>query len=45
MKGRLWADFDESGNLRVHLVLPAARDAVAGTQPAAAPAAGASKSA
>jgi len=27
MKGRLWADFDESGNLRVHLMLPASRDA------------------
>ena len=27
MKGRLWADFDESGNLRVHLTLPASRDA------------------
>jgi signal transduction histidine kinase len=27
MKGRLWADFDESGNLRVHLMLPAARGA------------------
>jgi len=27
MKGRLWADFDESGNLRVHLILPASRDA------------------
>ena len=26
MKGRLWADFDDSGNLRVHLTLPAARD-------------------
>ncbi len=26
MKGRLWADFDESGSLRVHLMLPAARD-------------------
>ena len=26
MKGRLWADFDDSGNLRVHLMLPAARD-------------------
>jgi len=25
MKGRLWADFDDSGNLRVHLTLPAAR--------------------
>jgi len=27
MKGRLWADFDDSGNLRMHLMLPAARDA------------------
>ena len=26
MKGRLWADFDDSGNLRVHLMLPASRD-------------------
>jgi signal transduction histidine kinase len=26
MKGRLWADFDDAGNLRVHLTLPAARD-------------------
>ncbi|TMC54714.1 MAG: HAMP domain-containing histidine kinase [Chloroflexi bacterium] len=26
MKGRLWADFDEAGNLRVHLLLPAARE-------------------
>src|SRR4029077_3445396 len=26
MKGRLWADFDESGNLRLHLMLPAARE-------------------
>jgi signal transduction histidine kinase len=25
MKGRLWADFDEEGNLSVHLVLPAAK--------------------
>ncbi|MEO8745577.1 MAG: HAMP domain-containing sensor histidine kinase [Candidatus Dormiibacterota bacterium] len=25
MKGRLWADFDESGNLRLHLLLPTAR--------------------
>ena len=24
MKGRLWADFDESGSLRLHLLLPAA---------------------
>src|SRR2546429_1060524 len=27
MRGRLWADFDDAGNLRVHLTLPAARDA------------------
>ena len=27
MKGRLWADFDDSGSLRMHLMLPAARDA------------------
>jgi two-component system sensor histidine kinase BaeS len=25
MKGRLWADFDEAGNLRLHLLLPAER--------------------
>jgi signal transduction histidine kinase len=25
MKGRLWADFDDSGNLRLHLLLPADR--------------------
>ena len=25
MKGRLWADFDASGDLRLHLLLPAAR--------------------
>ena len=25
MRGRLWADFDDSGNLRLHLTLPAAR--------------------
>ncbi len=25
MRGRLWADFGESGNLRLHLLLPAAR--------------------
>jgi signal transduction histidine kinase len=34
MKGRLWADFDEAGNLRVHLLLPAARDAQKKTEPA-----------
>ena len=26
MKGRLWADFDDGGNLRVHLQLPATRE-------------------
>ena len=26
MKGGLWADFDDLGNLRVHLMLPAARE-------------------
>ena len=26
MKGRLWADFDDAGNLRVHLMLPASRE-------------------
>jgi signal transduction histidine kinase len=29
MQGRLWADFDDSGNLRVHLTLPASREPVA----------------
>jgi signal transduction histidine kinase len=37
MKGRLWADFDEAGNLRVHLMLPAARDAKGVGEPVAAP--------
>jgi signal transduction histidine kinase len=37
MRGRLWADFDEAGNLRLHLLLPAAARAVA--EPAPAPAA------
>ena len=36
MKGRLWADFDDSGNLRMHLMLPAARDARVEPDPAAA---------
>ncbi|HEY4427740.1 MAG TPA: HAMP domain-containing sensor histidine kinase, partial [Solirubrobacteraceae bacterium] len=27
MNGRLWADFDESANLRLHLVMPASRPA------------------
>jgi len=35
MKGRLWADFDDSGNLRVHLMLPASRDGKVRTEPAA----------
>ena len=35
MTGRLWADFDDTGNLRVHLVLPASRGGEeAGAQPA-----------
>jgi signal transduction histidine kinase len=28
MRGRLWADFDDAGNLRVHMTLPASREAV-----------------
>jgi signal transduction histidine kinase len=39
MKGRLWADFDASGDLRLHLLLPAARkpnDARIESAPAAA---------
>jgi signal transduction histidine kinase len=28
MRGRLWADFDDSGNLRVHMVLPASPEAL-----------------
>ena len=34
MKGRLWADFDDGGNLRVHLQLPASRDVVVRSDPA-----------
>jgi len=34
MKGRLWADFDEPGNLRVHLQLPASRETVVRKEPA-----------
>ena len=34
MKGRLWADFDKAGNLRVHLVLPAAREPEPRREPA-----------
>ncbi len=39
MKGRMWADFDEAGNLRVHLALPASREAEKKPEPAAASAA------
>jgi signal transduction histidine kinase len=35
MKGRLWADFDDTGNIRVHLLLPAAREPVSATPAAA----------
>ena len=35
MKGRLWADFDDTGNLRVHLMLPAAREAEKKAEPVA----------
>ena len=33
MRGRLWADFDEGGNLRVHLLLPATRDSAVKPDP------------
>jgi signal transduction histidine kinase len=33
MKGRLWADFDQAGNLRVHLVLPASQERESLAQP------------
>lgn len=33
MKGRLWADFDDSGNLRMHLSLPPARGAEVKPEP------------
>ena len=45
MKGRLWADFDEAGNLRVHLTLPAAREAIPAVGPPATSAPVVSKSA
>jgi signal transduction histidine kinase len=35
MQGRLWADFDDTGNLRLHLMLPASRDSVANTEQSA----------
>jgi signal transduction histidine kinase len=33
MKGRLWADFDEAGRLRMHLQLPASREAAPPKEP------------
>jgi len=36
MGGRLWADVDDAGNLRVHLTLPAAKGLQAQPQPASA---------
>jgi signal transduction histidine kinase len=38
MRGRLWADFDGEGNLRLHLLLPAAAKPVPAPEPATAPA-------
>ena len=35
MKGRLWADFDDAGNLRVHLMLPGARETEKKAEPVA----------
>jgi signal transduction histidine kinase len=35
MQGRLWADFDDSGSLRVHLLLPATREPAVRATPAA----------
>jgi signal transduction histidine kinase len=39
MRGMLWADFDDTGNLRLHLVMPAARQAEKKTAEPEAPAA------
>ena len=39
MRGKLWADFDETGNLRLHLLMPAARQAEKRTAEPEAPAA------
>ena len=33
MQGRLWADFDDSGNLRLHLMLPASRERAVKVEP------------
>ena len=38
MQGRLWADFDATGNLRLHLLLPAAPRPVVTPEPALLPA-------
>jgi len=35
MKGRLWADFDDTGSLRLHLILPAAREMESKAEPVA----------
>jgi two-component system OmpR family sensor kinase len=35
MKGRLWGDFDDAGNLRMHLTLPASREVEAKAEPSA----------
>lgn len=35
MQGRLWADFDDAGNLRMHLQLPASREPAGSVTPAA----------
>jgi signal transduction histidine kinase len=37
MQGRLWADFDDSANLRLHMLLPAARQQGASVTPERAP--------
>ena len=34
MRGRLWADFDEAGRLRMHLQLPASRETMVRKEPA-----------
>src|SRR6185312_1721291 len=34
MKGRLWADFDEAGHLRMHLQLPASGETAVRKEPA-----------
>ena len=43
MRGRLWADYDDAGNLRLHLLLPAAAKPAPAAEPAPAPAAASSK--